>query len=87
MPNFWWSLWTSVKVNQKIISILLIFLLKSTPSWLTSAKLHHWGHTKLHEQLGIEIVSVACNLWQFCPDAVVSAVRPKQKTKKEKVVA
>jgi hypothetical protein len=24
-----------------------------------------------------------CNLWQFCPDAVVSAVRPKQKTKKK----
>ena len=33
------------KSNQKNISILLIFLLKSTPCWLTSAKLHHWGHT------------------------------------------
>ena len=35
------------KSNQKIIFILLIFLLKSTPCWLKSAKLHHWGHTKL----------------------------------------
>ena len=35
-------LWNS---NQKIIFILLIFLLKSFPCWLTSAKLHHWGHT------------------------------------------
>ena len=30
------------KSNQKI---LLIFLLKPTSYWLTSAKLHHWGHT------------------------------------------
>ena len=35
------------KSNQKNIIILLIFLLKSTPCWLTAAKLHHWGHTKL----------------------------------------
>ena len=34
------------KSNQKNIFILLIFLLKSTPCWVTSAKLHHWGHTK-----------------------------------------
>ena len=33
------------KSNQKNIFILLIFLLKSIPCWLTSAKLHHWGHT------------------------------------------
>ena len=32
--------------NQiKKIFHLLIFLLKSTPCSLTSAKLHHWGHT------------------------------------------
>jgi hypothetical protein len=37
-------LWNS---NQKIIFILLIFSLKSTPCWLTSAKLHHWGHTNV----------------------------------------
>ena len=33
------------KSNQKTIFILLIFLLKSTPYWLTSTQLHHWGHT------------------------------------------
>ena len=33
------------KSNHKIILILLNFLLKSTPCWLTSAQLHHWGHT------------------------------------------
>ena len=33
------------KSNQKIIFLLLIFLLKSSPCWLMSAKLHHWGHT------------------------------------------
>ena len=33
------------KSNQKTIFILLTFLLKSTPCWLTSAKPHHWGHT------------------------------------------
>ena len=29
------------KSNQKIISLLLICLLKSSPCWLTSTKLHH----------------------------------------------
>ena len=33
--------------NQIKKNILLIFLLKSSPWWLTSAKLHHWGHTSL----------------------------------------
>ena len=47
MPNFWRSVWTSVKSNQKLIFILLIFLLKSTPCWLTYAQLHHWGHTNV----------------------------------------
>ena len=37
-------LWMS---NQKIILILLTFLLKSTPCWLTSAKLYHWGHSNI----------------------------------------
>ena len=31
--------------NQKIIFVLLIFLLKSIACWLTPAKLYHWGHT------------------------------------------
>ena len=35
------------KSNQNNILILLIFLLKSIPCWLTSVKLHHWGHTSL----------------------------------------
>ena len=35
------------KSNQKIIFILQIFFLKSTPCWLTSAKLHQWGHTNV----------------------------------------
>ena len=30
---------------KKIIFLLPIFLLKSSPCWLTSTKLHHWGHT------------------------------------------
>ena len=30
---------------KKNIFILLIFLLKWSPCWLTSTKLHHWGHT------------------------------------------
>jgi len=40
VPKFWWCehLWKS---NQKIIFILQIFLLKFTPCWLTSLKLHH----------------------------------------------
>ena len=32
------------QIKKKKI-ILLIFLLKWSPCWLTSAKLHHWGHT------------------------------------------
>ena len=36
------------KSNQRINFLLLIFLLNSSPCWLTSAKLHHWGHTKEH---------------------------------------
>ena len=35
-------LWKSI---QKNIFILMIFLLKLNPCWLTSTKLHHWGHT------------------------------------------
>ena len=35
------------KSNQKNIFILLNSLLKSTPCWLTSAQLHHWGHTNI----------------------------------------
>ena len=31
--------------HQKNILILLIFFIKSTLCWLTSPKLHHWGHT------------------------------------------
>jgi len=33
------------KSNHFFFFILLIFLLKSTPCWFTSTKLHHWGHT------------------------------------------
>ena len=32
------------KIRRNIF-ILLIFLLKSTPCWLASAKFHHWGYT------------------------------------------
>ena len=39
------------KSNKKIVFILLIFFLKSTPCWLKSAKLHHWGHTNIFELL------------------------------------
>ena len=39
------------KSNQEIIFILLIFLLKSSPCWLTSAKLYHWGHTNVRSSL------------------------------------
>ena len=42
------------KSNQKIFFFLLIFLLKSSPCWLMSAKLHHWGHTKGHFRWYIE---------------------------------
>ena len=47
VSNFWpfMHLW---KPNQKNIFILLIFLLKSIPCWLTSAKPHHWGHTSIY---------------------------------------
>ena len=31
---------------KKLFSFYWFFLLKSSPCWLTSAKLHHWGHTK-----------------------------------------
>ena len=47
------------KSNQKIIFILLIFLLKSTPCWLTSAKLHHWGHTNMYVS-SYTIISLHC---------------------------
>ena len=43
------------KSNQKNIVILLIFLLKSTPCWLTSAKFHHWGHTTTSVQVHLTI--------------------------------
>ena len=46
MPNFWRSAWTSVKVNLNNHFHFTDFFAKSTPSWLTSKKLHHWGHTK-----------------------------------------
>ena len=51
MPNFWRSVWTPVKVKSKNYFYFTIFLLKSTRCWLTFAKLHHWGHTNLHERL------------------------------------
>ena len=42
LGTFWRPICES---NRKIIFLLLIFLLKSR---LTFAKLHHWGHTRLH---------------------------------------
>ena len=45
VANFWYSVLTSVKVESKNYFVLLIFLLKSTPCWLTSEKLHDWGHS------------------------------------------
>jgi hypothetical protein len=47
VPNFWRSVSTSVKVKSKKYFYFTEFLLKSTPCWLTSAKLPHWGHTNL----------------------------------------
>ena len=41
------------KSNQKILFLLQIFLLKSSPCWLTSAKFHHWGHTIVLLSLGL----------------------------------
>ena len=41
VPNFWQSVWTSVKVKSK----KYFYFTDSTPCWLTSAKLHHWGYT------------------------------------------
>ena len=44
----------TVRVNiwesqiKKLSLFYWFFLLKSTPSWLTSAKLHHWGHTIIY---------------------------------------
>ena len=55
--HFWTTLFSKMKLNfdgpcehlwksnKKNIYILLIFFLKSTPCWLTFAKLHNWGHT------------------------------------------
>ena len=55
------------KSNQKNIFILLIFLLKSTACWLTSAKLHHWGHTnKFHASYQILNQLETLNLWSIC---------------------
>ena len=52
--------------NQKNISLLLIFLLKSIPCWLTTAKLHHWGHTN----------NLRCYIWRIArfsnPCALIS---------------
>ena len=67
---FWAPLWSVLKrndfslcehlyrSNQSIIFILLIFCLKSTPCWLTSAKLYHWGHTKV-------LSNQVMNSWTF----------------------
>ena len=34
------------------------FLQKSTPRWLTSAKLHHWGHTKIRNNLSNKLINL-----------------------------
>ena len=50
------------KSNQKIILILLIFLLKSSSCWLTSAQLHHWGHTR---GLGVQSFTISTRKMTF----------------------
>ena len=48
-PNFWWSVWTSLKVkSNNHFHFTDFFLLKSTPCWLTSTKLRQWGHTRIY---------------------------------------
>ena len=47
-PNFRRSVWTSVKVKSKNYFHFTDFFAKLSPCWLKSAKLHHWGHTKLY---------------------------------------
>ena len=47
----------------KKLFFLLIFLLKSSPCWLTSAKLHHWGHTNVSGRLLIITRQIKQNFW------------------------
>ena len=61
------------KSNQKIIFILLIFLLKSTTCWLTSTKLHHWGHTIIHNNKTKRVIQIFSN----CLDSNMQSRIPK----------
>ena len=54
--HFWQPLWTSVKIKPFFHFLLMIFLLKWSPCWLTSAKLHRWGHT-------IEWIPYEISIW------------------------
>ena len=60
------------KSNQKIILILLIFLLKSTPCWLTSAKLHHWGHTNKDKRVQLKDKTLLYKILYFQDHAISS---------------
>ena len=60
------------KSNQKIISILLIFLQKSTPCWLTSAKLHHWGHTNKDKRVQLKDKTLLYKILYFQDHAISS---------------
>jgi len=52
------------KSNQKIIFILLIFLLKSTPCWHTSSRFQHWGHTN-HVVTWLRQTRKGRKIWDF----------------------
>ena len=47
---------------KKLLFFYWYFLLKSSPCLLTSAKLHHWGHTKSF----IQRSSLRCNIISSC---------------------
>ena len=60
LGSFWQVIWTSVKVKSKnYFAFTDFFLLKSSLSWLTSTKLHHWSHTK-QWYFGNKIVLTYC---------------------------
>ena len=60
LGTFWWPMWTSVKVKSKNYFSFTDFLLKSSPCWLTSAKLHHWGHTNIIYQIITTYLAWTC---------------------------
>ena len=65
LGTFWRPIKHLWKSNQKIIFLLLILLLKWSPCWLTSAKLHYWGHTNLEQYQSVKLIIIFFDLFNL----------------------